>query len=73
MNFDKIMNIATHEALGKAAKRIADKDHCESSSGLDPNMKDILEVNKINIIMIEEMVKAGLKQYHKALGSEVKK
>ncbi|MMZ47195.1 hypothetical protein D1872_88300 [compost metagenome] len=67
LDFDKIMNFTVKEATYKAAHRIKDQEKDFLTEMLDPEMKQIVEQNHLTFIIIEEMVKAGLKQYHEAL------
>lgn len=73
INFEHIMNMATREAAHNAARRFSEKSEpTDFEQSLDPEDKELIEQNKTNIILMEEMVKAGLKHYHKALEQEIR-
>lgn len=70
INFDSIMNIAKDQAFYNAAQRITENSQDSRLPKLEPEMQELVDQNRINIILIEEMVKAALMQYHKTLEQE---
>lgn len=64
IDFDNIINAARSEALDAFMKRVISGEASEDKN-LDPEVRDLLSQNKINIILVEEMVKSALKHYHK--------
>ncbi|MEK3867688.1 hypothetical protein MHH60_29920 [Paenibacillus sp. FSL H7-0716] len=70
LNFDSIMNLARREATYNAAQRLSKKENNPLVENLEPELKELTEQNELTIILIEEIVKSGLKQYHKAVQDE---
>jgi hypothetical protein len=74
VSFDLIMRLATDEATLKVSHRLKDEPiESTFTDDLDPEMQQLIKENRINLIVMQEMIKAALKHYHQEVERETQR